>query len=56
MSNDFEIRKINKANINSKTSKITLPKAYCDELNLAPGDTIKIRLKDKEMIISKVEL
>ena len=56
MSNDFEIRKINKANNESKTSKITLPRAYCEKLNLEPGNTVKIELKNEGILITKVEL
>jgi len=56
MSSEYEIRKINKANLKSSTSKLTLPKAYCDKLNIAPGDNVKIELKEKSIIITKLEL
>ena len=54
--NECEIRKINKANAKSKTSKLTLPKAYCDKLNISPGDKVKIELEEKKIIITKLEL
>lgn len=55
LENEITLRKV-QAYTGEKSLTIVLPKSFTSEIGIEKGDFLKVRLKDKQLILEKAEI